>query len=186
MTSMKMPSWYNDAKKEMEGSFDETPQDVSFRPSYLELVEDYPNLFAEYELRDQDLLLHLFPRGGLEDRWSDGHYIGRCHNCRREVELPSKPAELKPCPNCQRTGLVYIPGRGEDKAEVSFPENAKTLIKEATDVAWLGEVAIDFVEELGAYVVQFQKAVTTVKLVGSRKFVYSVCDALNDMLGEKH
>ena len=182
---MPMPDWYEDAKEQLE-SEDMTPQEMSFQPVELEKIESFANLFAEFELQGSNVLAHVFPRAGLEDTWNQGHYINRCQSCRSEVPMPSKPSELKPCPNCSHTGLVYIPGRTEEKSDVSFPEDGARLVKDAVDTMWMGDVAIDFIPELGAYAIQFQSARNTAGVVGVREFVTKFCEAFDGMLSENH
>ena len=182
---MPMPEWYEDAKEQLEDT-GKQPEKLSFQPVELEKVEKFPTHFAEYELQEGNVLVHLFPRGGLEDAWNEGHYINRCHNCKAEVEMPSRPAELKPCPKCGHTGLIYVPGRTEEKAEVAFPADAKDLIKEALDTMWAGDAALDFVEELGAYAIQFQSARNTAMVVGLPEFVEKFCEALDHRLSQKN
>lgn len=181
-----MPEWYGEAKEQMEGADVATPMNMSFQPVQFEKVADLPHLFAEFDIREGDVLIHLFPRAGLEDLWTHGHYINRCHACKREVEMPSKPSELKPCPSCQHTGLIYVPGRVEEKAAVAFPKNARDIIKEAIDEVWMGDVAVEEVPELGAYAVQLQSARNTAKVVGPEEFVTKICLSLNHLLSEKH
>lgn len=186
MPGMPMPKWYQEAREELDTVKDKAPDTVSFQPVKLERILDLPNLFAEFDVREGDVLIHLFPRDGLEDEWSYGHYVNLCHNCRHEVPMPRKPSELKPCPSCGRTGLVYIPGRVEEKSFAAFPINARELIKEAVDEVWMGDVAIEEVPELGAFVVQIQSARNTAKLVGPLQFVDKICSALDSLLDRKH
>lgn len=117
-------------------------------------VTDFSTHFAEHTFKDSDLLVHVFPRAGESDRYY--------------------PAEI-------RDGN-YIPGRFEEKATVTFPGNVRDLIKQASDKAWMGDVAIDLVPELGAYAVQFQGAKNTVKGVGTGKFVDTFCAELDALL----
>jgi hypothetical protein len=152
----------------------------------MERVEDLPYLFAEYQTKGGDVLLHLFPRAGANDQWTDGHYINRCRSCRSEVPMPKSQRELRPCHRCKHTGLVYIPGRGEEASKVAFPANARDIIKEAVDTTWMGDVAIELVQELGAYVVQLQKAKNTANTVGLEKFVRQTCASLNALLAPKN
>lgn len=186
MSGMPMPKWYQEAKGDLEAVADKAPETVSFRPVRLEKITDYPDFFAEYDLREGDLLIHLFPRDGLEDEWTDGHYVNLCNNCKQEVPMPRKPSELKPCPSCGHTGLVYIPGRVEEKREAAFPINARELIKEAVDEVWMGDVAIEEVPELGAFAVQLQSARNTAKLVGPYQFADKVCEVFESLLARKH
>jgi len=185
MPGMPMPEWYGEAKEQLENE-DMSPKEMSFQPIELEKVDNLPHLFAEFELQGGNVLIHFFPRAGLEDTWNEGHYINRCQSCRSEVEMPRKPSELKPCPKCGHTGLVYIPGRVEEKSETVFPENGTDLVKKAVDSVWMGDVAIDFIPELGAYAVQLQSARNTAMVVGLRDFVEKICVSLNEVLSETH
>jgi hypothetical protein len=181
MAGMKMPEWYDEAKAKMADVLAEPPPPMP-APLEMEKVTDLPYLFAEYSVKEGDVLLHLFPRAGPEDQWTDGHYINRCRNCRTMVEFPSDPRVMKPCPRCRNTGLIYVPGRSEEASKVVWSPNVRDLIKQAVDTVWMGDVAVELVEELKAYVVQIQGAKTTAKTVGLEKFVRQVCDALNSLL----
>ena len=96
--------------------------------------------------------------------------------------MPSNQKEMKRCPKCGHSGLIYVPGRSEEATVVVFPANVKDLIKKAVDTIWMGDVAVELVPELKAYVVQFQKAKSTAKAVGLEKFVLQVCSKLNALL----
>jgi len=185
MPGMPMPEWYDEAKEQL-GETDKEPMNMTFQPVEFVRVENFPHLFAEYDIRESDVLVHLFPRGGIDDQWTNGHYINRCHNCKSEVPMPSKPSELKPCPKCGHTGLIYVPGRVEEKADVAFPANAQDMIKEAVDEVWMGGVAIDEVPELGAFALQLQSAKNTAGVVGTAEFVGKICSAFDRLLAEKH
>ena len=184
MAGMKMPEWYTEAREKM-GSVLSDPPPPMMAPPELEKITDLPYLFAEYGLKEGDVLLHLFLRAGAGDQWTDGHYINRCRNCRSEVPMPSQRS-MKPCPKCGHSGLIYIPGRSEEASKIAFPANARDVIKEAVDTAWMGDVAIELVPELGAYVVQLQKAKNTANMVGLEKFVRQTCSALNSLLAPKN
>lgn len=181
MAGMKMPEWYNEAKEQLAKVAAEPPPPMA-PPPEMEKITDLPFLFAEYSVKENDVLVHLFPRAGSNDQWTDGHYVNICRNCRTEVTMPGSPRSLKPCHRCGHTGLVYIPGRSEEASKVIFPANAKDLIKKAVDTVWMGDVAVEIVPELGAYVVQFQKAKGTASSVGLEKFVRQTCTALNTYL----
>lgn len=128
---------------------------VGFKPVDLSKVENFTSFFAEWTEKDGTLLVHLFPRAGADDKWSEGHYILRCVNCKAEV-----PEDIgrnrKPCPRCGKVGLVFVPGRTEEKARIRFPGDVLARTKRAADAAWMGEIAIDQVPELAAVVVQFK------------------------------
>jgi len=184
MPGMKMPDWYGEAKEKMVEVLAEPPPSMS-NPLELEKITDLPYLFAEYNVKESDVLLHLFPRAGMTDQWEDGHYINRCRSCRSEVPMPASRTQMKACPKCGHSGLVYVPGRSEEASKVKFPDNARDIIKEAVDTAWMGEVAIEMVPELHAYVVQLQKAKNTANTVGLERFVRQTCLALNTLLTPK-
>lgn len=181
MAGMKMPEWYTEAKAKMADVLAE-PLPPMPAPLEMEKVTDLPYLFAEYGVKEGDVLLHLFPRVGLEDQWTDGHYINRCRNCRSEVPMPGNPREVKKCPRCGHGGLIYIPGRSEEASKTAWSPNVRDLIKQAVDTVWMGDVAIELVPELKAYVAQVQGAKGTAKAVGLEKFVRQICDALNGSL----
>jgi hypothetical protein len=141
----------------------------------LPVVEAFSNLFAEYEVRGHDLLVHVFARNGGEDRYW--------------------PPEIK-------EDGTRVEGRLELSGEEapSFPNDIVNRIKAAVDKVWQGDVAIDkatvlryeesddvakddpFERDLKAYAVQFQGAATTVGLVGVPKFVDQFCEALDRQL----
>lgn len=186
MTSMPMPDWYTGMKEKKDQVFDAevAPAATGFDPVVLEKVDVFSTHFAEFELRKGDVLLHLFPRAGAGDRWEMGQYINRCANCRGEVDIPENISKPKPCPTCQHGGLVYIPGRMEEKSSHAFPDNASSLIKAAVDKAWAGDVAIVFVEELGAYAVQIQRAASAADVAGPFNFVTVICTEFDRLLDE--
>lgn len=181
MAGMKMPEWYTAAKEQLTKVVAEPPPDMAELPE-MEKLTDLSHVFAEYCIKDNDVLLHLFPRAGLEDQWTEGHYINRCRKCRTEVPMPKSRLEMKPCPRCGHAGLIYIPGRAEEATKVTFPKGVEHTIKRAVDVIWMGDVAIESVPELGAYVVQFQGAKSAAESCGVRAFVRQACAALSDML----
>jgi len=185
MAGMKMPEWYEEAKEQLAKVTAEPPPPMA-EPPEMEKVTDLPFVFAEYCVKGDDVLLHLFPRAGSDDQWTDGHYVNVCKKCRSEVTMPGSPRALRPCPRCGRAGLVYIPGRAEEASKETFPANARDLIKKAVDSIWMGDVAVELVPELGAYVVQLQKAKNTAEVVGLEKFVRTACTALNDLLAPAH
>lgn len=183
MAGMPMPDWVDDVKKKMVQMVQDAPDQASYGVRKLKPIIHFSNLFAEYDIRENDILLHLFPRRGADDQWSEGHYINRCKSCHREVGAP-RGATMKPCPSCGHCGLVYIPGRQEEKASVIFPSNMRDIIKEAIDNAWMGDVAIDLIPELGAYSIQLQNAKTAAKVVGVEKFIDRVCEEIDERLDE--
>lgn len=176
-----MPSWYAEAKEKMVAALTEPPPPMA-EPPEMEKITDLPFIFAEYCIKEEDVLLHLFPRAGSDDQWVDGHYTNRCRSCRAEVPMPRSQRELRPCPRCGHSGLIYIPGRSEEASKLAFPGGVEDLIKKAVNTIWMGDAAVEVVPELGAYVVQFQRAKSTAELMGLEKFVCRVCEVLNDDL----
>lgn len=181
MAGMKMPEWYAEAKEQMAGALKGPPPPMAAPPE-MEKITDLPSLFAEYCTKEHDVLLHFFPRAGSGDQWTDGHYVNICRSCRTEVTMPGNPRALRPCPKCGHSGLVYIPGRSEEASKETFPDTMRYLIKKAVDTVWMGDVAIELVPELGAYVAQIQGAKGTTEVVGLEKFVRQICDKLNGLL----
>lgn len=156
MSGMAVPEWAKNAQEDLAKAH----QGLSYEKAgasirQLTPVTDFSTHFAEYEIKGNDVLVHLFPRGGNEDRWYPESY------------------------NAEGT---YIPGRREVKASVSFPKDAAARIKAAVDAMWQGSVAVEEVPELGAFVVQFQGAKTTSAVVGVDKFVDKFCEELDHRL----
>jgi len=181
---MPMPDWYQDAKKQMEAAqiVDDKPVTASFRPVELERVSDLAHVFAEYSLKENDILIHLFARGGLSDVWTPGHYINKCSKCGSVVDAQEGPA-MKACA-CGHFGLVYVPGRTEEKNKVSFKQGVEAIIEGAVETAWLGSTALEHIPELDAFVLQLQGARTVANTVGVEKFVRKICENINKHLGE--
>lgn len=181
--TMKVPEWAGELKDKMvelhkKVDLEATPIGVK----NLYVVEDFSTLFGEFEVRNDDVLVHLFPRAGPSDQWVAGRYIGRCKSCKRDVPVPKRAQDLKACPGCGHVGLVYIPGRQEEKVSCAFPGNMKDIISKAIDRTWMGDTAVDYVVELGAYVVQFQYAKTAAELVGVVQFVDRFCEEVDTLL----
>lgn len=155
--SIPIPDWAKDETFHEELDKFSTATIPDFKAECLTRVENYSTFFAEWEIKKDTVLLHLFPRSGSEDKWTDGYYLPRCKYCRSEV--PMELAEKrKPCPRCHKVGLIYVPGRQEEKTRARFPRDVLTRVKTATDHVWDGAVAIEPLQELGAVVVQFQDA----------------------------
>lgn len=174
MSEMPVPSWAEEARKQMfdaHGAIDYNKGGVKVRE--LNKILDFSTLFAEYFERDDTLVVHLHPRGGEEDRYY--------------------PAE-------ERDGK-RIPGRLElSFRKVQFPQNMEELIKKASDIIWMGSVAVEPVSVLryeddddisvdepkevpvGSYVVQFQGVKTTAHVIGPKKFVDTFCEELDKLL----
>lgn len=128
---------------------------VPFKPLELERVTNYSTFFAEWVLKQGTALVHLFPRRGPDDSWDDGRYVEVCRACKASVSH-DVAANRKPCPRCGKVGLLYIPGRVEERTKVFFPKDVLSRIKRAVDSVWMGKVAFEVVQELGAVAVQFQ------------------------------
>ncbi len=174
-SGMAVPVWVDSMKDKMVKAHQEVRLDDSpVTVRQLEVIEVFSTHFAEYELKENDLLVHLFPRGGPSDRWYPSDY---------------------------RDGK-YIPARREVRAGVMFPDDMMEKIKSAVDVVWQGDVAIDkaiilaidpaeedienattYEHDTGAFSVQFQEAANTVKLVDIRKFMDQFCEAIDKQLG---
>jgi len=153
---MPVPAWAEEAREQMfqaHGNLDYTNAGVKRRE--FEVVHHFSTHFAEYAIKEGDLLVHLFPRSGSDDKYY--------------------PASYDPKKN-------YIPGRLEEKATVVFPGDMSERIKKAADKVWQGSVAIDLTPELGSYAVQFQDAKNTVNVVGVGKFMDQFCEALDGEL----
>lgn len=155
---MQVPEWADDLRPRLEEKLSSTNSQVMASIRDLCRITNYSTFFAEWEKRGNDLILHLFPRSGPDDAWEAGRYILRCRKCDRErrpeeVEGPTR----QPC-KCGSTGLVYIPGRVENKGDVGFPLGMKDILFKAVDSCWLGPVAIENIPELGAYAVQLPGA----------------------------
>lgn len=134
---------------------------AQMRALEFEPVIDFTTFFAEWAARDDDLVVHLFPRAGRDDQWTQGYFIPRCRRCRREVRVERDEAgrvvDARAC-SCGHRGLIYIPGRREQPSPVHFPGSIHDLVKAAADHVWEGSLAIERVDELGALALQFQQA----------------------------
>jgi DNA-directed RNA polymerase subunit RPC12/RpoP len=178
---MPVPEWAGELREKMFEKAKGLPDTSTLITLDMNAITCFSTLFAEWFVREGDVLLHLFPRNGQQDQWTDGHYLPKCQRCHADVPLEIAKAK-KPCPQCSHLGLVYVPGRREAKADCRFPDNIRELIKEAVDAAWMGDAAIDEVQELGAWVVQFQSAKNTAVVLGGNKFVDKVCEELDKRL----
>lgn len=170
MTEPARPKWADEMEKQLHRSVGEgtlVPKAVELTP-----VTDFSTLFAEYQLKGGDLLIHLFPRMGAEDRW----YPGEVRNDR------------------------YLPARREVDTGARFPDDIADRIKAAADQVWQGEVSVeeskvyrydegadiekDKPEEvsIGSFAVQFLHAKQTAKVVGEGKFMDKFCEELDARL----
>jgi len=179
--SMPVPEWAGDLSIKMVEALQNHPPNLQHGVVGLKAITCFSSFFAEYDERDDDLIVHFFPRNGEVDEWRDGQYLNRCYSCHRDV-----PAELaqarKPCPKCGHVGLVYVPGRREEKTTAQFPKNMEDLLKQAINSAWMGDAAVELVPELGAYVVQLQGAHNTLRVVGEEKFMDKLCETLDSLM----
>ena len=156
-SSMPIPEWAKNAGDQLaraHQAIDYGKADAKIRD--LTLIDAFTSHFAEYEVKNNDVLVHLFPRRGDGDRWY--------------------PA------SCDKHG-AYRPARREIRVEgCLFPQDMGGKTKLAADNVWQGNVAIDEVPELNAYVVQFQNAKTTAQTVGVSKFVDKFCEEVDKQL----
>lgn len=182
MSEMPIPKWVGEAKDKMVEMHQDLDHSARFEVEKLKPIVAFSTFFAEFEIKEEDLILHLFPRAGEDDKWEEGKYIDLCRNCKSRVPMPTKHSELKPCERCGHTGLVYTPGRQEVGTDIVFPKNMGDIIKAAVDKRWMGGVAIELVEELGAYVVQFQRASNTVKVGTPERFLDPILEHIDSQL----
>lgn len=158
---MENLKWAEDetTMNEMKEYIEKGNMSLNFNVKTQQRVNSYSSFFAEWEERNagdlKTILIRLFPRDGMKDKWTDGYYLAQCKNC--NTVLPQDIAvNRKPCPRCSYAGLVYIPGRTENKPILLFPRNIIMLIKEAADQVWDGDIAVDVVKEINAIAIQFQ------------------------------
>lgn len=174
MSEMAIPTWAKEAKDQMvkaHGEIDYESGGVEVRETNKLL--DFSTLFAEYFERDDTIVVHLFPRGGGEDKY-----------------YPEEVRDDK-----------RIPGRLElSFSKIKFPDSMEGIIKDAADKTWMGSIAIEPVAVLryededdietaeptevstGSYVVQFQDVKTTAHIVGVPKFVDKFCEEVDNLL----
>jgi len=177
---MPVPEWAGEMGGQMMDALGNA-RDMGVTAKSLEPVTNYSTFFAEWERREGDILIHLFPRSGAEDKWEDGHYLPVCHSCRYDMSREDAEAR-KPCPKCGHVGLVYVPGTRETQAAIAFPGEVKDHIIGAMDDAWMGDFAVDLIPELGAAAVQVQDANLTDVALSQllEKFFDSLDERLDD------
>lgn len=153
---MPVPGWAKEAREQMFKEHEKIDYaKAGARPRDLKPIEAFSTHFAEYEVKGNDVLVHLFPRGDENDRWYPEEYKdGKYYPARREVKVE---------------GVV-------------FPDDVEKRVKDAVDKVWQGSVCIEMVPELGAIVVQFQNAKTTAEVLGVSKFVDKFCEELDSSL----
>lgn len=155
---MPVPEWAKNANEQVAKIYEGIDYGKSEGAAVRKLVfvDSFTSHFAEFEIKKDDLLVHLFPRRGDGDRWYPASYDNKG---------------------------AYRPARREIKVEgCAFPDDMSYRIQKASDYMWQGSVAIELVPELGAYVVQFQGAKNTVKVVGVDKFVDKFCEQVDKQL----
>lgn len=146
--------WEDEAKKIM-GRWEEQSGTLSsgVMVASKTVVDCFSTHFLEYEFKGQDLLVHVFPRGGSEDRYYP--------------------------PSLSKSGN-HIPGRLEEPVEsLSFPDDMCDRIARAASCVWAGDVSADYVLELKAYAIQFLGAANTLKTEGLGNFVDLFSEALD-------
>jgi predicted RNA-binding Zn-ribbon protein involved in translation (DUF1610 family) len=158
-SKMVVPDWADspEMREKLSDHLGQQPVAGGFEVMDLNKVTNYSTFFAEWIVKDDTVLVHLFPRAGAEDKWEEGRYLPQCRACRSQVPVDLAQSR-KPCPSCGHVGLVYIPGNREMKSETKFPKDVLTKVNTAADAAWMAGVAIEYVKELGAVAVQFQEA----------------------------
>jgi DNA-directed RNA polymerase subunit RPC12/RpoP len=182
---MPVPAWAEDQRVKMLEMMASTKiTEVDLNPNRLCLVEGYSTHFLEFDARDDDFIIHVFPRGGADDRYFPGEYVNKCRNCGSEVPSPKTMTAVNPCPKCGHTGLKYVPGRLETKNNLKFPDGIEKMIEESIGKAWLGDYVLEFVPELNSYAIQIKNIKNTVSLVGVDDFMLKICEHL-DLLLEK-
>jgi hypothetical protein len=127
--------WCSKIKGLMDKWENTSEKSATLKPLEKNVVDSFSTHFLEYELKKEDLLIHLFPRAGGSDRY-----------------YPSSTSK----------DGKYIPGRLEEPVDgLSFPENALDCIERAAECVWAGDVTADYVPELKSYAVQFIGAANT-------------------------
>jgi DNA-directed RNA polymerase subunit RPC12/RpoP len=182
MSGMAVPEWTGDLKQKFYEMAKDMPAQQQLEQVEFHKILDFSTHFAEWRTRKDDIIIHFFPRDGKTDRWEDGHYIPKCRECKREVPvemLSTKKAVA--CPHCGHAGLVYVPGRQENKISISALNGTEEMLKKAIDAAWMGDAAVEFIPELGAYAVQLRNAKNTLEVVGE-KFVDKISEEYDHLL----
>jgi hypothetical protein len=159
MNEMPLPDWAPElAQKSAELHQKTQLKSVGFKE--LQPVTHFTTFFAEWEFKNGDLLIHLFPRAGEADQWTEGYYLNKCKACRRDVPPVRDHRQFVRCPHCKRTsGLIYVPSRREEPPEgCSFPSNMEQIVKSSVDSVWFGDASVDLVPELCAWAVKFIRA----------------------------
>lgn len=104
-------------------------QDFSGQPIKFNLVNAFSTHFGQWAVQGNTIIAQLFPRAGEADVFYDARY-------------PSNG---------------YVPGRLELLPKgLSFPDCMEEIVKEACNKVTFGDVELDRVQELGAWVVRFR------------------------------
>ena len=181
MPGMPVPEWAEDLKQKFYEMSKEVPSESSLTPIDLSAITEFSTHFAEWDTRENDVIVHFFPRDGKDDVWEDGYYLPKCKRCK--ASIPDELAQnKKPCPSCGHMGLIYVPGRNEAKTSVSSLNEAEPMLKKAIEAAWMGDAAVEFVPELGAWVVQLQGAKNTAIAAGGNALVEKICEEFDKLL----
>lgn len=146
---------WEDQVKSIMSNWEQDPEKSSPRvkPTDKNIVDSFSTHFLEHEFKKDDLLVHVFPRSGKEDRYY--------------------PSSLS------KSG-AYLPGRLEEPAKgVSFPDNIMERLELAIEAVWAGDVGVDYVPELKAYAIQFHGAANTLKKPGPSEFIDLFSEALD-------
>jgi DNA-directed RNA polymerase subunit RPC12/RpoP len=181
MAGMNVPEWTEDLKQKFYEMSKTVPSESSLTPLTFRAITEFSTHFAEWGIRENDVLIHFFPRDGKDDSWEEGYYLPKCKRCKAPV--PEEIAQNnKPCPSCGHMGLIYVPGRKEAKTALSSLNEAEPMLKKAIDAAWMGDAAVEFMPELGAWVVQLQGAKNTAVVSDGNKLVDKICEEFDKLL----
>lgn len=162
MTEMPKPEWSDDSFNQIFEK-DTGKGGAAFKIPDFVPVTCFSTFFAEYMVKEGDLLVHLFPRAGGKDEWSES---------RREVD----------------TGARF-PSGIEDKIRGAADEVWQGDVAIVEGKIWKYPRANpDIVEDetvevsIGTYAIQFQNAGTAVKTLGIDKFMDKFCEELDARL----
>jgi hypothetical protein len=183
---LPVPAWAEEQRMKMLEMMSATKiTEVELDPHRLSIIDGFSTHFAEFDVREDDLIVHVFPRQGGEDKYTEGRYTNHCRNCGFEVPMPKSIKEINPCPKCKHTGLKYIPGRLETKNTLKFPTNMEQILTDAAKLFWMGDVAIEYVPEVNSYAMQFKDIRPSLNRTGvdnEEDFVLKLCEAVDNSL----